>query len=98
MIPHVFVLEPGLVIYKIYNGYWFLGRPTVEELRQDLRAVTKRCRPDWDITTPELKAAWQQGRKELFYPYGKTYVQTLGLGAIERGSARFPECAEADSP
>jgi len=33
---------------------------------------------DWDITTPELKAAWQQGRKELFYPYGKTYVQTLG--------------------
>jgi hypothetical protein len=25
MIPHVIVLEPGLVIYKIYNGYWFLG-------------------------------------------------------------------------
>ncbi|HEV3079153.1 MAG TPA: hypothetical protein VGY66_05215 [Gemmataceae bacterium] len=43
-----------------------------------LRAVTRKCRPDWDITTPELKAAWQQGRKELFYPYGKTYVQTLG--------------------
>jgi hypothetical protein len=50
----------------------------LEELRQDLRAVTKKCRPDWDITTPELKAAWQQGRKELFYPYGKTYAQTLG--------------------
>jgi hypothetical protein len=44
----------------------------------DLRAVTRKCRPDWDITTPELKAAWQQGRKELFYPYGKTYLQTLG--------------------
>ena len=28
MIPHVIVLEPGLVIYKIYNGYWFFGRPT----------------------------------------------------------------------
>jgi hypothetical protein len=52
--------------------------PTLEELRQDLRAVTRKCRPDWDITTPELKAAWQQGRKELFYPYGKTCVQTLG--------------------
>jgi hypothetical protein len=38
----------------------------------------KKCRPDWDITTPELKAAWQQGRKELFYPYGKTYAQTIG--------------------
>jgi hypothetical protein len=34
-------------------------------------------RPDWDITTPELKAAWEQGRKDLFYPYGKTYLQTL---------------------
>jgi hypothetical protein len=78
MIPHVIVLEPGLVIYKIYNGYWFFGRPTLEDLRQDLRAVTMKCRPDWDITNPELKAAWQQGRKDLFYPYGKTYLQTLG--------------------
>jgi hypothetical protein len=24
------------------------------------------------------KAAWQQSRKELFHPYGKTYTQTLG--------------------
>jgi peroxiredoxin len=78
MIPYTIVLEPGLVIYKIYNGYWFFGRPTVEELRHDLRAITKKCRPDWDITTPELKAAWQEGRKELFYPYGKTYAQTIG--------------------
>lgn len=78
MIPHVIVLEHGLVIYKIYNGYWFLGRPTLEELRQDLRAVTMKCRPDWDITTPDLRAAWKEGRKDLFYPYGKTYAQTLG--------------------
>jgi len=77
MIPHVIVLEPGLVIHKIYNGYWYWGRPTMEELRQDLRAVFKKCRPDWDITSPEMKAAWQQGRKEMFYPYGKTYAQTL---------------------
>jgi len=78
MIPHTIVLEPGLVIYKIYNGYWFLGRPTLEELRQDLRAVTRKCRPDWDITTAELRAAWEQGRKELFHPYGKTFAETLG--------------------
>jgi peroxiredoxin len=77
MIPHTIVLEPGLVIHKIYNGYWFFGRPTVEDLRQDLRVVIRKCRPDWDITTPELKAAWQEGRKELCYPYGKTYAQTL---------------------
>jgi peroxiredoxin len=78
MIPHTVVLESGLIIYKIYMGYWFFGRPTLEDLRQDLRAVIKKCRPDWDITTPELKAAWEQGRKDLFYPYGKTYAQTIG--------------------
>ncbi len=78
MIPHVIVLEPGLRVHKIYNGYWFFGRPTVEELRQDLRAVSMNCRPDWDITAPGLKALWDQGRKEHFYPYGKAYVETLG--------------------
>ena len=77
MIPYTIVLEPGLVIYKIYMGYWFFGRPTVEELRLDLRAVLKKCRPDWDISAPEFKEAWQQGRKERFYPYGKTFAQTL---------------------
>ncbi len=66
------------MIFKISNAYGFFGRPTVEELRQDLRAVSKKCRPDWDVTTPERTAAWRQGRKELFYPYGKTGVQTLG--------------------
>jgi peroxiredoxin len=59
MIPHTIVLELGLIIFKIYNGSWFFGRPTIEDLRQDLRAVSKKCRPDWDITTPELKAAWE---------------------------------------
>jgi len=77
MIPHTLVLEPGLVIYKIYMGYWFFGRPTQEELRQDLRAVTKKCRPDWDISGAELKAAWGRGEKDRFYPYGKSYIRTI---------------------
>src|ERR1700734_3196253 len=25
MIPHTLVLEPGLVIYSVYNGYWYWG-------------------------------------------------------------------------
>ena len=78
MIPYTIVLEPGLVIYKIYMGYWFFGRPTLEELRQDLCAVVRKCRSVWAITAPELKAAGAEGRKERFYPYGKTYAQTLG--------------------
>jgi peroxiredoxin len=78
MIPHTLVLEPGLRVYKIYNGYWFFGRPSVEELRLDLRAVLQRCRPDWDITSVEHRAAWANGDKAKFYPYGKTRAQVLG--------------------
>lgn len=78
MIPHTFVLEPGLVVFKIYNGYWFFGRPTLEDLRQDLRAVTRKCRPDWDITTADQKAAWERGEKKGFYPYGKSYAAVFG--------------------
>src|SRR5271167_1590716 len=77
MIPHVIVLEPGLVIYKIYNGYWFFGRPTTEELRQDLRAVSRKCRPDWDLSDPQLREAWGKGEKARFYPYGKSYAAVL---------------------
>jgi peroxiredoxin len=77
MIPHTLVLEPGLRVYKVYNGYWFFGRPTVEELRLDLRAVLQRCRPDWDISSAEQRAAWEKGDKAKFYPYGKTQSQLL---------------------
>ena len=77
MIPHTLVLEPGLRVYKIYNGYWFFGRPTVEELRADLRAVLKKCRPDWDLTDNDLKAAWARSEKERFYPYGKSYAKVF---------------------
>jgi len=71
MIPHTIVLEPGLIVLKVYNGYWFFGRPTIEELRQDLRTALRRCRPDWDLSSPELKAAWQRGEKDRFFPYGR---------------------------
>jgi peroxiredoxin len=77
MIPHTLVLEPGLRIYRIYNGYWFFGRPTVEELRLDLRAVLQRCKPDWDIGGTEQRAAWERGEKTRFYPYGKTLAQVF---------------------
>ena len=77
MIPHTLVLEPGLRVYKIYNGYWFFRRPTVEELRLDLRAVLQRCRPDWDISSAAQRTAWANGDKAGFYPYGKTQVQAF---------------------
>jgi len=77
MIPHTLVLEPRLRVFKIYNGYWFFGRPSVEELRLDLRAVLERCRPDWDIGGAEKRAAWEKGDKTGFHPYGRTQAQLL---------------------
>jgi hypothetical protein len=69
MIPHTLVLGPGLRVYRIYNGYWFFGRPTVEELRLDLRAVSQQSRPDWIIDTPEQRTRWANGEKAAFFPY-----------------------------
>jgi peroxiredoxin len=69
MVPHTVFLEPGLVVHSIYNGYWYWGRPTPEELRQNFRAITRKCRPDWDPLTPELRRHWELGDRSTFYPY-----------------------------
>jgi peroxiredoxin len=51
-VPSVFVLRPDLAIHSAYNGYWFWGRPTAEELAADLRAITRAIRADWNAPTP----------------------------------------------
>ncbi len=45
-VPAVFTLAPDLRIHAAYDGYWYWGRPTMEELRQDMRAVTRAVRED----------------------------------------------------
>lgn len=67
MVPHTILLAPGLVIHKVYMGYWYWGRPTPEEIRQDFRALTRQCRPDWDPFAPGLRQAWDRGEKERFF-------------------------------
>jgi peroxiredoxin len=69
MIPHTFVLKPGLIIHSVYNGYWFWGRPSVEDLRRDLREVVREIRPDWDLSSPGLREAYDAGERSRFYPY-----------------------------
>lgn len=32
-------MQPDLTIHRIYNGWFFVGRPTLEELRHDLREI-----------------------------------------------------------
>lgn len=45
--PAVFSLHPDLTIHAAYAGDWYWGRPTMEELRQDMRAISRTIRPDW---------------------------------------------------
>jgi peroxiredoxin len=71
MIPYTLVLKPGLVIYTIYNGYWFWGRPSFVDLWRDLRAVTREIRPDWDLGKPGLRAAWDAGDYSPFHGWDK---------------------------
>ena len=85
MIPHTLVLAPGLEIFRLYNGYWYWGRPSNEELRRDLRDLTRKIRPDWDIGGAELREAWARGEKERFWPYGKTLRQVFAESSPDRG-------------
>lgn len=47
--PAAFTLFPDLTICSAYNGYWFWGRPTLEELRADFRTITRAIRPEWEV-------------------------------------------------
>ena len=68
MVPHTLVLKPGLVIHSLYNGYWFWGRPSIDELWRDLRQATREIRPDWDLSASGLREAWDTGDRSRFYP------------------------------
>ena len=55
--PYTFVLRSDLTIHKIYDGWFFVGRPTLEDLRCDLRAIME-TRSDYRYEahdTPEAK-------------------------------------------
>ena len=51
-VPAVVAIGPDLRIHAVYNGYWYWGRPTVDELVKHLREITRRLRPDWEAPTP----------------------------------------------
>lgn len=87
MIPYSFLLAPGLIIRRIWNGYYYWGRPSNGELHHELRGLTRELRPDWDLSDSELKQAWERGDKSKFYPYGsKSMEQTLKemAGAVDQ--------------
>ena len=91
MIPHTLVLRPGLVIHSLYNGYWFWGRPSTEDLRRDLREATRQIRADWDLSTPGLRAAWEAGDRSRFYPDPDVHPVSVRLQHSTPADQRRPK-------
>jgi peroxiredoxin/cold shock CspA family protein len=55
--PYTFILRPDLRIHAIYNGWFFVGRPTLDELRYNLRTIMQQ-RADYHYEaydTPEVR-------------------------------------------
>ncbi|HEX3796059.1 MAG TPA: redoxin domain-containing protein [Acidimicrobiales bacterium] len=71
MIPHTLVLKPGLIVHSVYNGYWYWGRPSVDDLTHDLRDVFRQIRSDWDLSAPGLRQAWTAGDHSAFHGWDK---------------------------
>ncbi len=46
-VPFTFSLHPDLTIHQVYDGYWFWGRPTLEDLRHDMREISRLIRSDF---------------------------------------------------
>ncbi len=51
-IPACVVLTPDLTVQAGYNGYWYWGRPSMDELRHDFRTVTRAGHTDWEPEAP----------------------------------------------
>jgi cold shock CspA family protein/peroxiredoxin len=100
--PYTFVLRPDLRIHAIYNGWYFVGRPTNEELRHNLRAIME-TRSDYRYeayTTPEVRQIripqqeWADGApllgaNGLPVAWGviRWFDPTAGIGMIAREEA-----------
>lgn len=48
-VPITFALLPDGTIHRIFNGWYFVGRPTPEELRQTVREIIGKTAADTDF-------------------------------------------------
>ena len=78
-------LKPSLVIYSIYNGYWFWGRPSITDLWHDPCALTSEIRPDWDLRMPGLREPWTAGDFSVFHGVEQASRRENRPGRAETG-------------
>jgi peroxiredoxin len=61
-VPHTLIVAPGLVIDKVYVGYWFWGRPSIYQLWEDLQDLFGRTKADFDPLLPQARAEWESSQ------------------------------------
>jgi peroxiredoxin len=66
-VPHTLVLAPGLLIDKVYVGYWFLGRPYAYQLWENLQDLFRRIKDDYDPTLSAVREAWEHANAALVH-------------------------------
>jgi len=67
-VPHTLVVAPGLVVDKVYVGYWFWGRPSPFQLWEDLQDLLRRTKDDFDPTTEQARSAWMAANAAQLTP------------------------------
>ncbi|GCE23771.1 cold shock domain-containing protein [Dictyobacter kobayashii] len=85
--PYTFVLRQTLQIQAIYNGWFFVGRPTLEELRQNLRTIMQE-RADYRYEAYNDPAVRQVRIPQQEWEYGTPSPGASGL-PVATGSIRW---------
>jgi peroxiredoxin/cold shock CspA family protein len=85
--PYTFVLRPDLHIHAIYNGWFFVGRPTTEELRRDLRAIMQ-TRSDYRYEAYDSPEVRQVRIPQQEWASGAPPLGASGL-SVGRGVVRW---------
>jgi len=63
-VPHTVLLAPGLVLFKIYVGFWFFGRPSIYDLWNDMRELRMKTEYNFDPLAPGVREEWEARHPE----------------------------------
>ncbi|MEM7347951.1 MAG: redoxin domain-containing protein [Chloroflexota bacterium] len=92
--PYTFILKPDLTIHKIYNGWFFVGRPSLEELRQDLRAIMQTL-SNYQYEAYDTPAVRQLRIPQQTWAEGAPLLGATGL-PVAQGTVRWFDLASGN--
>jgi cold shock CspA family protein/peroxiredoxin len=90
--PYTFILHPDLRIHALYNDWFFVGRPTIEELRRDLRAIME-MRADYRYEAYDTPAVRRVRVPQQEWAGGAPSLGASGL-PVAQGMVRWFDTAK----